>query len=167
MHQLRDPRTWAGSAVITAVLLAIAAWRALPGHVPGWGLLGVAWLGGTVAVHLLLHNRWMRALDVRCHAVLSARRSRSATDARAAAAPRRVTSAASRGPAHATHRSSGRLADVLPARRTVERPELLLLEPAPVHALPPLRPVGPARAGSRYHHTGRSARSRPRAGRAA
>lgn len=167
MHQLRDPRTWAGSAAITAALLAIVVWRALPGHVPDWGLLVAAWLGATVVVHLLLHNRWMRALDERCHAALADRRSRAAAGASAAAAPRPVASATGRGPAHATHRSGGRLADALPSRRTAEHPELVLLEPAPVPALPRLRPVGPARGGSRYHHTGRSARSRPRAGRAA
>lgn len=167
MHQLRDLRTWAGSAAITAVLLAIVVWRALPGQVPGWGLLAAAWPGGTVAVHLLLHNRWMRALDVRCHAALAARRSRAGTRTGAAVSPRPVTATAGRGPAHATHRPGGRLADVLPAKRAAERVEPAVLEPAPVLMLPALRPVGPARVGSRYHHTGRSARSRPRAGRAA
>ena len=151
MRHLRGA-TWAGSALITAGLLAIVLWRALPVPTPGWTVLVGAWLVGTVAVHVLLHNRWMRALDERCHAALAARRSRA------------------RGPAHATHRPGGRLADALPRRRAEAAPEPVVIAPTSVPALPPLRPVGPvgsSRAASRYHHTGRPARSRPRAGRAA
>ena len=152
MRHLRGAPTWAGSALVTAGLLAIVLWRALPGPVPGRAVLVGAWLVGTVVVHVLLHNRWMRALDERCRAALAAGRSRA------------------RGPAHATHRVSGPLAGGVARRRDEASPEPVVIAPRSVPALPPLRPVGPvgsSRAGSRYHHTGRPARSRPRAGRAA
>ena len=179
MHHLRGAPTWAGSALITAGLLAIVLWRALPGPTVGWAVLVGAWLVCTVAVHVLLHNRWMRALDERCRAALAARRSPARGGGRAVAAPTSGTSPAQprvadapagRGPAHATHRPGGRLAATLPHRRPVRRHEPAVIAPTSVPALPPLRPVGPigaARTGSRYHHTGRPARRRPRAGRAA
>jgi hypothetical protein len=118
MSQLR---AWGASALVTAVLVALTLWRSPPGGLGSWALAAVAWAGGTVVVHLLLHNRWMRALDARSRAALARRRGRRPSGGAdrvprgTGAAPggaRRATAdprgrPPRRGAGHATHRGVG------------------------------------------------------------
>ncbi len=151
MHEVR---TWAVSAVVSAGLLGLASWRFLPLAAATWVLVGLGWLALTAAVHLLLHNRWMVALDDR----LQARLRRSA----AAAAP---------GPAHATRRSPRASARALAGRSQPQAARSEPPSPAPVlperTSLPSLRPVASRSSGAtRYHRQGTSS-GRARTGRAA
>ncbi len=151
MHEVR---TWAVSAVVAAGLLGLASWRFVPLVAATWVLIGIGWLVLTAAVHLLLHNRWMAALDER----LIARRQQPAR-------------ASIRGPAHATRRSANAVAN--PVRRRSRTQIALVVPPLPAPpqesrtTLPPLRPIASRGAGAtRYHRPGSSS-GRARTGRAA
>lgn len=151
MHEVR---TWAVSAVVAAGLLGLVSWRFMPVAAATWVLIGIGWLALTAAVHLLLHNRWMAALDEQ----LLARR-------------QQPTRASAQGPSHATHRTAG--VAVTPLRRQARTQAALVIPqlPAPSQeprtTLPPLRPVASRSAGAtRYHRPGSSS-GRARTGRAA
>ncbi len=91
MHRVR---AWGVSAVVAAALVALSLWRLPPPQTArAWALVAAVWAVGAVVLHLVLHNRWMTALDERWREGLARRR-------RAGAGRRDLQ----RGPGHATRR---------------------------------------------------------------
>lgn len=88
-HQLR---AWGLSAVVAAVLIAASAWRSPPSGLRQWALIALIWVVASVALHVLLHNRWMDDLDLRSRSALARWRAARAKPGR----PRRGASHAAR-----------------------------------------------------------------------